>query len=144
MFRFQPLSHFHVSKSMDETAMEISKLNTRLDAIVELLEKDYEEWTLKEKQKFGNHEQVREEKKQLRDKEQELLKQQTLVLQRDQNQGIASLRTAGTAMDIDSAFQSTPFVRTKSYKEFNPTNNLDLQKKSDSPVSDIPFGNVYV
>ena len=95
---------------MDVTANEISKLNSKLDAIEQLLEKDYEEWTLKEKQKFGNHEQLREERKQLReerkqlreerkqlrDKEQELLKQKTIMLQRDQNQGISKL-TAGTA-----------------------------------------------
>ena len=75
---------------MEQTATEISKLNTKLDAIEQLLEKGYEEWTLKDKQKFGNHEQLREERKQLRDKEHELLKQKTIILQRDQNQGISS------------------------------------------------------
>ena len=131
---------------MNETATEISKLNTKLDAIEQLLEKDYEEWTLKEKQKFGNHEQLRkkeeqlreerkqlrEERKQLRDKEQELLKQQTILLQRDQNQGISSLITEGTAMEIDSTSQRAPFVRTKSDEEFIQTNNLSLRKPTDA------------
>jgi hypothetical protein len=39
-------------------ATEISKLNTKLDAMEQLLEQDYEEWTRKEKQKFGNHKQL--------------------------------------------------------------------------------------
>ena len=117
---------------MDETATEISKLNDKLDAIEQLLEKDYEEWTPKEKQKFGNHEQLRKKEEQLRKKEQELLKQKTIILQRDQNQGISSLITAGTAMDIDSTSQRAPFVRTKSDKEFIQTNNLDLRKPSAS------------
>ena len=74
---------------MDKIETEIDKLGTKIEAIEDLLDKDYEEWTLKEKQKFGNHEQLRrkeeqlrEERKQLRDKEQELLKQQTIILQK--------------------------------------------------------------
>ena len=87
---------------MNEIEAEISNLALKIDAIEQLLEKDYEEWTPKEKQKFGNHEQLREEKKELRgkekqlreekkqlgDKELALLKQKTILLQKDQNLGI--------------------------------------------------------
>ena len=73
---------------MDQLEAEINNLALKIDAIEQLLEKDYEEWTPKEKQKFGNHEQLREEKKELRDKELELLKQKTILLQKDQNLGI--------------------------------------------------------
>jgi hypothetical protein len=86
---------------MEQITDEIKQLSNQINAIEQLLEKDYGEWTTREKNKFGNHDLLREERKQLRDKEQELLKQQTILLQREQNQGIASLITAGTAMDID-------------------------------------------
>ena len=95
---------------MQEVTAEINKVSAKVDAIEVLLEKDYEEWNQKEKQKFGNHEQLRKEKeqlrkreeqlreekkqlrekeKQLRDKELKLLEQQTILLQRDQNKGSA-------------------------------------------------------
>jgi hypothetical protein len=122
------LDYFFLQNSMEQLTAEINKVSTKIDAIEQLLEKDYEEWTLKENQKFGNHEQLREERKQLREKEQELLKQQTIILQRDQNQGISSLITEGTAMEIDSTSQRASFVRTKSDEEFIQTNNLDLRK----------------
>ncbi|KAJ2986604.1 hypothetical protein HDV02_006647, partial [Globomyces sp. JEL0801] len=109
---------------MDETATEISKLNTKLDVIEQLLEKDYEEWTSKEKQKFGNHEQLRK-------KEQELLKQKTILLQKEQNQGMASEITLATAMDIDSTSQSASIMRSKSDEKFIQSENLDLAKPSD-------------
>ena len=86
--------------------------------------------TEEEKEEFGNKDQLREEN-------QELLKQKTMILQRDQNQGISSLGissliTEGIAMDIDSTSQRAPFVRTKSDEEFIQTNNFDLRKPSDS------------
>jgi predicted ATPase len=103
---------------MDQTATEISKLNTRLDAIEKLLEKDYEEWTLKEKQKFGNHKQLRKKEEQLMKKEEQLMKKEEqlrelLILkekEKQQLQGIASQITAGTALDSDnSTVIRTPF-----------------------------------
>jgi exonuclease VII large subunit len=66
----------HFFKVMDLIATEISKLNTKLDAIEQLLEKDYEEWTPKEKQKFGNHEQLRKKEEQLSKKEERLRKKE--------------------------------------------------------------------
>lgn len=75
----------------------------------------------------------------------ELLKQKTILLQREQNQGFASLTTAGTAMDIDSASQrAPPFVRTKSDEEFIQTNNLDLRKPEDSLTYLIHFLEKYM
>jgi hypothetical protein len=78
---------------MDEIETEISKLNTEIVAIKELLEKDYEEWTPKEQRRFGNYDQLRKKEEQLRDKELEFQKHKTILLQRDQNQGITSLIT---------------------------------------------------
>lgn len=109
---------------MDQIATEINNLTLKIDAIEQLLEKDYEYWTLKEKQKFGNHDQ-------LRDKEQILLKHQTILLQREQIKDTIR-KPAGIAMDIDFTSQRAPFVRTKSDEAFIQTNNLDLRKPNDS------------
>jgi hypothetical protein len=107
---------------MEQITDEIKQLSNKINAIEQLLKKPFKEWTEEEKEEFGSKEQLREERKQLRDKEEqlreerkqlrdkeeqlrvkelELLKQQTILLQREQNQGIASLITAETAMDID-------------------------------------------
>jgi Cdc6-like AAA superfamily ATPase len=120
---------------MDETATEISKLNTKLDAIEQLLEKDYEKWTLKEKQIFGNHEQLREERKQLRDKEQELLKQKTIMLQRDQNQGISSLITAAIA-------PVTPEQVLKDFLDFEVGTSVVIYTRPSVTLKDIPTGEI--
>jgi hypothetical protein len=113
---------------MDLISTEISKLNTKLDAIEQLLEKDYEEWTAKERQKFGNHKQLRKKEKQLRKKEEQL--RELLILKEKERQGIASLITEGIAMDIDS--KRAPFVRTESEEKFIQDHNLDLRKPSDT------------
>ena len=86
---------------MEQITDEIKQLGNQINAIEQLLKKPFKEWTEEEKEEFGNHEQLRKKKEQLRDKEHELLKQHIILLQREQNQGIASLITAGTAMDID-------------------------------------------
>jgi hypothetical protein len=46
---------------MDQIETEINNLNLKIDAIEQLLDKEYEEWTPKER--FGNHEQLRKEGK---------------------------------------------------------------------------------
>ena len=91
----------------------MEQLTAEIDDIDLLLKKPFQNWTEEEINVYGNEEQearkqlreerkqLREERKQLRDKELELLKQQTIILQRDQNQGISFLITAETAMDID-------------------------------------------
>ena len=119
---------------MDKIETEIDKLGTKIEAIEDLLDKDYEEWTLKEKQMFGNHEELRKKEEQLRKKEEQLreerkqlLKQKTLLLQREQNQGISSLIKSAKAMEIDSTSQ-----RSESDQVFIQTNNLDLQMSNDS------------
>jgi len=65
---------------MEQITTEINKITAELDDIKKLLGKNYEDWTLKEKQMFGDHEQLREEKTLL-------LKQKTILMQREQNQG---------------------------------------------------------
>ena len=72
---------------MDQIANEINKLAAKLDAVEQLLDKDYEDWTQKEKQAYGNHEQLRKEKEQLRKKEEQLRELQILK-QKQQLQGI--------------------------------------------------------
>ena len=89
---------------MEQIANEISNLNLKIDAIEQLLDKDYEEWTQKEKQKFGNHDQLRKKEEQLRE---------LLILKEKQNhqlQGI-SKPTAGTAAYQGIAQQSTKNIQ---------------------------------
>jgi len=57
---------------MEEVKLEIKSINLKINAIEQLLEKDYEDWNTKEKNKYGNHEQLRKEKEQLRKKEEQL------------------------------------------------------------------------
>ena len=91
---------------MDQITTEINKLSVKIDAIEQLLEKDYEEWPLKEKQKFGNHEQLREERKQLREERKQLRKKEEqlrelLILEEREKQklqGIASKLTSGVTL----------------------------------------------
>jgi hypothetical protein len=60
---------------------QISLLNSQLQRLEELLEKDFEQWTLKERNQFGSHEQLRKEKGQLREKELLLLKEKEKQIQ---------------------------------------------------------------
>jgi hypothetical protein len=102
---------------MEQIETEINNLNLKIDAIEQLLDKEYEEWTVKEKRKFGNHEQLRNEKEQLRNEKEQLRKKEEqlrnekeqlrnekeqlrelLILKEKEKQ---SQITAGTAMDID-------------------------------------------
>jgi hypothetical protein len=65
---------------MNLTAIEtqISLLTSKLQRIEVLLDKDFEQWSMKERNKFGSHEQLREEKQQLRGKEFLLLKEKQI------------------------------------------------------------------
>ncbi|KAJ3317586.1 hypothetical protein HDV06_001377 [Boothiomyces sp. JEL0866] len=98
------------------------------------LKTEYENLARKEQNLAQEKQNLAQEKQNLarkEDKEQELLKQQTLLLERER-QSITSKLTVGTAMDIDSTSQRAPFVRTKSDEEFIENNNLDLRKPSNS------------
>ena len=61
-------------------------LSTKIDKIEFLLKKDLQNWTQEEKNEFGNHAYLREEKKQLSE-EKKLLreekKKQTLLMERN-------------------------------------------------------------
>ena len=86
---------------MDQIATEINKLSLKIDAIEQLLETDYEKWTPNEKQKFGNHKQLRKKEEQLRKKEEQLRKKEEqlrelLILKERERQGFASQIAAGT------------------------------------------------
>ena len=83
---------------MEQITDEIKQLSNQINAIEQLLKKPFKEWTEEEKEEFGSkeqlrkkEEQLRKKEEQLRKKEQELLKQKTIILQREQNQGIALL-----------------------------------------------------
>ncbi|KAJ2984741.1 hypothetical protein HDV02_000929, partial [Globomyces sp. JEL0801] len=52
---------------MDQITTEINKINSKIDAIEQQLKKPFKAWTEGEKEEFGNHEQLREERKQLRE-----------------------------------------------------------------------------
>ncbi|KAI8895715.1 hypothetical protein BC833DRAFT_659886 [Globomyces pollinis-pini] len=96
---------------MEKLTSEIEKITKKIDDIERLLAKSV--WTKEEEEQFGSKKELIEEEKLLRDKkkllrqeELELLKQKTILLQREQNQGFAS-QIAETAMDIDiSPFDS--------------------------------------
>jgi hypothetical protein len=66
---------------MEPLLAEINKVSTKLDAIEQLLQKPFQTWTEEEKEEFGTKEQLREE-------ELGLVKLQTILLQREQNQSI--------------------------------------------------------
>ncbi len=68
---------------MEQISTEINQLNTKINDIEQLLGKDFEEWTATERNKFGNHAQLRKEEEQLR----ELL----ILLQNQRLQGIEKL-----------------------------------------------------
>ena len=76
---------------MEQITDEIKQLSNQINAIEQLFKKPFKEWTEEEKEEFGSKEQLRKKEEQFRDKEHELLKQQIILLQRDQNQGIALL-----------------------------------------------------
>ncbi len=46
---------------MEPLTDEIQRISNRINVIEQLLEKDYEVWTRKEINQFGNHEQLREQ-----------------------------------------------------------------------------------
>jgi hypothetical protein len=94
---------------MEQLTAEINKVSAKIDAIEELLKKSFKTWTEEEINLYGIEEQearkqLRKKEEQLRDNEQELLKQKTIILQRGQNQGIL---TAGTAASQGIVQQST-------------------------------------
>lgn len=96
---------------LEQLTSEINKVSTEIDAIQVLLKKPFQTWSEEEREEFGNKDQLRtkevellkqqtmlreqllKQQTMLRAKELELLKQQTIILQRE-NQGISSLITA--------------------------------------------------
>ena len=54
---------------MDKIEIEIKKINLEIVDIELMLMKCYDDWTSKEIQKFGNHEQLREKEFQLMEEE---------------------------------------------------------------------------
>jgi hypothetical protein len=61
---------------MEKIEEQIVALEHKISFIETLLEKDYSDWTNKEKNKYGNHEQLREKEKQLREEKNLLLRRQ--------------------------------------------------------------------
>ena len=74
---------------MDQITTEINKLNLKIDAIEQLLKKPFKAWTEGEKEEFGNHEQLREERKQLRD---------LLILKEKEKQGAGTKLSEGSIL----------------------------------------------
>jgi hypothetical protein len=81
---------------MDKLEIEINKINLKIDEIELLLEKDYEEWTPKEIQKFGNHEQLRKKEEQLRDERKQL--RDLLILKEKEKQGAGTKLSEGSIL----------------------------------------------
>ena len=61
---------------MEKVEKEIAQITAKIDEVELLLEKDYKEWTQKEKLKFGNHEILRKKEDRLRKKEELLMKKE--------------------------------------------------------------------
>jgi predicted ribosome quality control (RQC) complex YloA/Tae2 family protein len=70
---------------MEKIEEQIVALEHKISFIETLLEKDYSDWTNKEKNKYGNHEQLREKEKQLR-REKEQLREEKKQLREKENQ----------------------------------------------------------
>ena len=115
---------------MDQITTEINKLNLKIDAIEQLLKKPFKAWTEGEKEEFGNHEQLREERKQLR--ELLILKER----EKQQLQGIASQITSGVTFpklgdpnsmyDVFGRLSSKPTSTPSQYTgpSFHKTNHI--------------------
>ncbi|KAJ2992248.1 hypothetical protein HDV02_003179 [Globomyces sp. JEL0801] len=71
-----------IIEKMDQITTEINKFNSKIDAIEQQLKKPFKAWTEGEKEGFGNHEQLREERKQLRE---------LLILKEKENQQLQAI-----------------------------------------------------
>jgi hypothetical protein len=65
---------------MENIEEQIVALEQKVSFIETLLEKDYSDWTNKEKNKYGNHEQLRKEEEQLREEKIQLREKENLLL----------------------------------------------------------------
>ena len=81
---------------MDKIETDINKINLKIDEIELLLEKDFEVWTSKEIQKFGNHEQLRKKEEQLRDERKQL--RDLLILKEKEKQGAGTKLSEGSIL----------------------------------------------
>jgi len=104
---------------MDEIESKITSLELKIDEIEHLLDKDFEEWTTGNKNKYGNHEQLRKEKEQLRDKEKQL-REQLIIQEKQKLHGISLFLTAMdfhfTQKVLSNQTKSEPdFIRIKNY-----------------------------
>jgi transcription initiation factor TFIID subunit TAF12 len=70
---------------MEKIEEQIVAVDQKISFIETLLEKDYSDWTNKEKNKYGNHEQLREKEKQLRE-EKNQLREEKNQLREEKNQ----------------------------------------------------------
>jgi len=61
-----------IEQEIAKVNSDIEKVTKQIEALESILEKEYEDWTQKEKNKYGNHDQLREEKNKLREKENKL------------------------------------------------------------------------
>jgi hypothetical protein len=66
----------------------LTELENKIQIIENQLRKRFKDWTDDEKEEYGNHEQLREEKKQLREKELLLLRQLLPQQLASKNQGL--------------------------------------------------------
>jgi len=72
---------------MEKIEQEFAKVNSDIDnvtnqilALESILEKEYEDWTQKEKNKYGNHEKLREKENKLREKESQLREKESQLI----------------------------------------------------------------
>lgn len=97
---------------MDEIESKITSLELKIDEIEHLLDKDFEEWTTGNKNKYGNHEQLRDKEKQLRE--------QLIIQEKQKLHGISLFLTAMdfhfTQKVLSNQTKSEPdFIRIKNY-----------------------------
>ena len=71
---------------MEKLEKEIAQIIAKIDEVELLLEKDYKEWTQKEKLKFGNHEILRKEKELLRKEKEQLRDKEKLLMKREERE----------------------------------------------------------
>ncbi|KAI8891578.1 hypothetical protein BC833DRAFT_662959, partial [Globomyces pollinis-pini] len=133
------------------TPTNINKRKLKIDAIEQLLKKPFKAWTEGEKEEFGNHEQLREERKQLRKKEEQLRKKEEqlielLILKEKENQQLQAIPsklpsdiTLPKLGDANSMYDIFDRLSSKPRPSFHRTNYSCELKQEDivPPLSQL-------
>jgi len=104
-----------IEQEIAKVGSDIETVTAQIETIEFILEKEFEDWSRKEKNKYGNHEQLRGEKNKLREKESKLRDEKNklndilLEKERQKTQGMFVVLTLGqgspTSLNSDQALE---------------------------------------